>query len=75
MKKTFAIDKPEISNSEQGCQFTNTKYTDYHKEHDTKTSMVGKKRWVDNSMMERWIRTFKYDEFFNDYTNIQGAGK
>lgn len=76
VKKAFEIAKPEILNSDQGCQFTSNKYTDYLKEHNVKISMDGKNRWADNIMIERWFRTLKYDEvYLNDYANIRDARK
>jgi len=76
VEKAFAIAKPEILNSDQGCQFTSNKYTDYLKEHVVKISMDGKKRWADNIMIERWFRTLKYDEvYLNSYKNIRDARK
>lgn len=76
VKKAFEIVKPEILNSDQGCQFTSNKYTDYLKEHGIKISMDGKKRWADNIMIERWFRTLKYDGvYLNDYVNIRDARK
>lgn len=36
--------------------------------------MDGKSRWVDNIMVERWFRTFKYDEvYLTEWHNIREA--
>ncbi len=68
--------KPGILNSDQGCQFTSHQYTDFLKENQVQISMDGKGRWTDNIMIERWFRTFEYDEvYLNEYQNIQDARK
>ena len=74
VKKAFETRKPEILNSDQGCQFTSNRYTDFLKENGVQISMDGKKRWADNIMIERWFRTLKYDEvYLNSYDNIRDA--
>ncbi len=75
-QKAFEIGKPDILNSDQGSQFTSTKYTEYLKGHDIKISMDGKSRWADNIMIERWFRTLKYEEvYLNVYANIRVSRK
>lgn len=38
--------------------------------------MDGKSRWADNIMIERWFRTFKYDEaYLTEWHNIKEARK
>lgn len=38
--------------------------------------MDGKGRWADNIMIERWLRSLKYDEvYINEYHNIRDARK
>lgn len=74
LEKAFQTAKPEILNSDQGCQFTSQKYIDFVKEHRIRQSMDGKSRWADNIMIERWFRTFKYDEaYLTQYNNIKEA--
>ena len=66
--------KPEILNSDQGCQFTSQKYKDFLKANKIKQSMDGKSRWADNIMIERWFRTFKYEEaYLTEWKNIKEA--
>ena len=37
-------------------------------------SMDGKSRWADNIMIERWFRSFKYEEgYLTQYANIREA--
>ena len=75
LKKAFAVAKPQILNSDQGCQFTSQQYIDFVKENNIRQSMDGKSRWADNIMIERWFRSFKYEEvYLTQYDNIKEAG-
>ena len=62
VRKAFRIAKPEILNSDQGCQFTSNEYKTFLRENQVLQSMDGKSRWADNIMIERWFRSFKYEE-------------
>ena len=74
LNKAFKIAKPQILNSDQGCQFTSQQYIDFVKENDIRQSMDGKSRWADNIMIERWFRCFKYEEaYLTQYNNIKEA--
>ena len=76
LKKAFMIAKPVILNSDQGCQFTSTEYMNFLKENQIRQSMDGKSRWADNIMIERWFRSFKYEEaYLTQYNNIREARK
>ena len=71
LKKAFKVAKPQILNSDQGCQFTSQQYIDFVKENGIRQSMDGKSRWADNIMIERWFRSFKYEEvYLTQYNNI-----
>ncbi len=59
LKKTFKVAKPQILNSDQGCQFTSQQYIDFVKANGIYQSMDGKSRWADNIRIERWFRNFK----------------
>ena len=73
-KKAFRVAKPVILNSDQGCQFTSSVYKDFLKENGIRQSMDGKSRWADNILIERWFRTFKYDEaYLTEWHNIREA--
>ena len=73
-KKAFKVAKPEIMNSDQGCQFTSHEYKDFIRNNGIRQSMDGKSRWADNIMIERWFRTFKYDEaYLTEWHNIKEA--
>ena len=64
LKKAFIVAKPVILNSDQGCQFTSNEYMNFLKENQIRQSMDGKSRWADNIMIERWFRSFKYEEAY-----------
>jgi putative transposase len=53
--------KPEIINSDQGCQFTCALWTEYVEKEEVKISMDGKGRAIDNIFIERLWRTVKQD--------------
>ena len=53
--------KPEIINSDQGCQFTSESWCNMLTHNSIKISMDGKGRWADNIYIERLWRTIKYE--------------
>jgi len=56
--------RPEIFNTDQGCQFTAEEFTDVLLEHDIKISMDGRGRCLDNVFVERLWRSLKYEEVY-----------
>lgn len=73
-KKALRTAKPLIINSDQGCQFTSIEYKNFLKENGIRQSMDGKSRWADNIMIERWFRSFKYEEaYLTEWSNIKEA--
>ena len=73
-KKAFKVAKPLIINSDQGSQFTSDKYIDFIRNSGIRQSMDGKSRWADNIMIERWFRSFKYEEaYLTEYANLKEA--
>ena len=71
-KKAFKVAKPLIINSDQGSQFTSDKYIDFIRNNGIRQSMDGKSRWADNIMIERWFRSFKYEEaYLTEYANLR----
>jgi putative transposase len=52
---------PEIFNTDQGSQFTSLEFTQTLKDAGVKISMDGKRRWVDNVIVERLWRSLKYE--------------
>ena len=73
-KKAFEVAKPEIFNSDQGCQFTSHEYKQLLQDNGIRQSMDGKSRWADNIMIERWFRSLKWEEvYLTEYANIKEA--
>ena len=73
-KKAFKVAKPLIINSDQGSQFTSDKYIDFIRNSGIRQSMDGKNRWANNIMIERWFRSFKYEEaYLTEYANLKEA--
>ena len=65
---------PEIFNTDQGSQFTSEDFTDVLKSHDIQISMDGKRRWIDNVMVERLWRSLKYEEvYLKAYESVADA--
>lgn len=56
---------PEIINTDQGSQFTSDEYISFIKGlKNTKISMDGKGRAIDNVFIERFWRTIKYEKLY-----------
>lgn len=53
--------KPEIFNTDQGCQFTSQAFTEVLEAHDVRISMDGKGCYQDNIFVERLWRSVKYE--------------
>lgn len=56
--------KPEIMNSDQGCQFTSHSYIQLLKDKEIQISMDGKGRAIDNVFVERLWRSVKYENVY-----------
>lgn len=64
--------KPEIINSDQGCQLTSNLWIERLIQLGIKISMDGKGRCQDNIYIERFWRTIKYEAIYlNEYNNYQ----
>ncbi len=48
LNRALKVAKPQLINSDQGCQFTSGKYKDFLRQHGIRQSMDGKSRWADN---------------------------
>jgi putative transposase len=71
LEEALKISKPEIFNSDQGCQFTSMNFTDRLKDADIKISMDGRGRVFDNIFIERLWRTLKYEDIYlKDYQSV-----
>jgi putative transposase len=64
LEKALGISKPEIFNSDQGCQYTSNNFTKVLLDAEVRISMNGKGRAFDNIMVERLWRTVKYEEVY-----------
>ena len=63
--------KPEIFNTDQGCQFTSRDFTSRLESHGIRISMDGRGRALDNVFVERLWRTVKYEEvYLKDYLRV-----
>ena len=62
--------KPEIFNTDQGCQFTSERFTGVLKAHGIAISMDGRGRALDNIFVERLWRSVKYEDvYLKGYAN------
>jgi len=74
MEEAFCVDalraaiakfgKPLIFNTDQGSQFTGDNWISVLKEHNINISMDGKGRAIDNVMIERLWRSYKYEYLY-----------
>lgn len=66
--------RPDIFNSDQGCQFTSQDFTARLHAADVRISMDGRGRCFDNIFTERLWRTVKYEEvYIHDYNDMPDA--
>lgn len=61
MEAIGAYGTPEIVNTDQGSQFTSEVFIEALKANDIQISMDGKGRAIDNVMIERYWRSYKYE--------------
>ncbi|MFW6114077.1 MAG: IS3 family transposase [Actinomycetota bacterium] len=65
---------PEISNTDQGSQFTSTAFTERLKAEGVRISMDGRGRVLDNIFVERLWRSLKYEEvYLHEYQSVKEA--
>lgn len=70
--KTYGL--PEISNTDQGSQFTADEFLSVLGRNEVKISMDGRGRCMDNIFTERLWRSVKYEEvYLKSYENIEEA--
>jgi putative transposase len=66
--------KPEIFNTDQGCQFTSIQFTGVLERCGITISMDGKGRCMDNIFIERLWRSLKYEEvYLHAYATVAEA--
>ena len=67
--------KPEIFNTDQGCQYTSKSFINILKNNGIKISMDSVGRWADNIIIERFWRTLKYENFhvfkYEDFRSLK----
>jgi putative transposase len=56
--------KPEIFNTDQGCQFTSAAFTGALLSAGIRVSMDGRGRWMDNVFIERLWRSLKHEDIY-----------
>lgn len=57
----LSLGRPEILNTDQGCQFTSAAWVDRVENNGIQVSMDGRGRWADNVYIERFWRTIKHE--------------
>lgn len=68
LNNALKIGKPEIFNTDQGCQFTSRDFTQTLESNGIQISMDGRGRALDNIFIERLWRSVKYEEIYlKDY--------
>ena len=66
--------RPEIFNTDQGCQFTSQEFIGLIQGHGIQVSMDGKGRWIDNVFVERLWKRVKYEEvYLHAYDSVAQA--
>ncbi len=65
--------RPEIFNTDQGCQFTSQEFTGLLNAQGIQISMDGRGCWRDNVVVERLWRSLKYEEVYLHAYETVGA--
>lgn len=74
LEEALCRGRPEIFNSDQGCQFTAVAFTSRLESCGIAISMDGRGRALDNVFVERLWRSVKYEEvYLRDYTTAWEA--
>ena len=67
---------PDISNTDQGSQFTSEAYIEAVESTGASVSMDGRGRWIDNRFIERLWRSVKYEDvYLRDYLDGLELGR
>jgi putative transposase len=71
LEEALSAGRPEIFNTDQGCQFTSAPFTGVLEAHEVRISMDGRGRVFDNIFVERLWRTVKYEDIYlRDYSSV-----
>ena len=74
LRDALSVSKPEIFNSDQGCQFTSTSFIGVLEAAGIAISMDGRGRAFDNIFVERLWRSVKYEEvYLREYDSVREA--
>ncbi len=74
LEAALRVARPEISNTDQGSQFTSEDFIGKLEKAEVRISMDGKGRFLDNIFVERLWRTVKYEDvFIRDYETLSDA--
>jgi putative transposase len=74
LDEALSLARPEVFNTDQGCQFTSQAFTGRLAEAGLAISMDGRGRALDNAFIERLWRSVKYEEvYLRDYTSVREA--
>jgi putative transposase len=74
LEDALAYDKPEVFNTDQGCQFTGIEFTSVLEHCGITISRDGKGRCMDNIFIERLWRSLKYEEvYLHAYASVAEA--
>ena len=74
LDEALSLARPEVFNTDQGCQFTSQAFTGRLSEAGVSISMDGRGRALDNAFIERLWRSVKYEEvYLQDYTSVRKA--
>ena len=74
LREALKYGTPEISNTDQGSQFTSQEFIQVLKEHQIQISMDGRGRATDNIFVERLWRSVKYENvYLKGYETIPEA--
>jgi len=73
-KEALTLGIPDITNSDQGTQYTSSDYTGFWETKNVKISMDGRGRAMDNIFTERLWRSLKYEEvYLKNYQTVEEA--
>lgn len=74
VRQALSLSRPDIFNTDQGCQYTSRSFQALFEGTGVHLSMDGRGRAFDNIMIERLWRTVKYEEvFLKDYPTLFAA--
>ena len=74
LERALAVSKPDIFNTDQGCQFTSQAYLARLHQAGLRISWDGRGRALDNVFIERLWRSVKYEEVYvHDYQTVAQA--